>query len=90
MKVDNISDVLRFMLRLCKSGMADYRRIGGHMRCDMNLPKNAGTLSLREKDIEGNGRTLAILRLDIPLMNPQVERVIFRLRQHQQQKNNRT
>lgn len=82
LKVDNIFDVLRFMLRLCDVEHVDCKMIGGCMRCIVRLPENAGTLSLTEKKADNSCRILAILNIDVPLMNPQVEEVVFKLKQH--------
>lgn len=80
LKVENIFDVLRFMLRLCDVEKIDCKMIGGCMRCVVRLPKNAGTLSLTEKKTDNSCRILAILNIDVPLMNPQVEEVVFKLK----------
>lgn len=82
LKVENIFDVLRFMLRLCDVEHVDCKMIGGCMRCVVRLPENAGTLSLTEKKADNSCRILAILNIDVPLMNPQVEEVVFKLKQH--------
>lgn len=82
LKVENIFDVLRFMLRLCDVEHVDCKMIGGCMLCVVRLPENAGILSLTEKKADNSCRILAILNIDVPLMNPQVEKVIFKLKQH--------
>lgn len=82
LKVENIFDVLRFMLRLCDVENMDCKMIGGCMRCVVRLPENAGTLSLTEKKADNSCRILAILNIDVPLMNPHVEEVVFKLKQH--------
>lgn len=82
LKVENIFDVLRFMLRLCDVENVDCKMIRGCMRCVVRLPENAGTLSLTEKKADNSCRILAILNIDVPLMNPQVEEVVFKLKQH--------
>lgn len=82
LKVENIFDVHRFMLRFCDVENIDCKMICGCMRCVVRLPENAGTLSLTEKKANNSCKILAILNIDVPLMNPQVEEVVFKLKQH--------
>ena len=81
-KVDDIYDVHLFMLRLCEPKYIHYRTVGSLLRCNVRLPNNQGTLILREKKAEDPNKTIAVLKVNIPLMAPKIEKVIFRINQN--------
>ena len=79
-KVDHSSDVLRFMLLVCNVDLLDYKIVGGLLRSSVILPNGAGELCLQEKKADKNHQTLAVLKVNVPLLTPPVEEVLFKIR----------
>lgn len=81
-KVRNLSDVLRFMLKICDVRLMDCKMTGGRLRCRVRLPDNGGMLLLTEKELDDRHITVAVLKIDIPLMEPRINEVKFILKKH--------
>lgn len=68
MEVDGFNDAYRFMLKLCGSSDLSMDWKGGHILYTATLPGDAGTLELSDKPCGINRQVVAVLKLNVPVI----------------------
>lgn len=76
--VSSAADIFRFMIRLCEIETIKYKNTGGYAKCYIMLPKRVGEMVLIANKMPTNKRKIAVLKLKINKLEPQIDEIIFK------------
>ena len=75
--VENFTDTYRFLLRICNQRLLTFRHVSGYFHCSVSLMGNEGKLELTDQVGNRKGGTIAVLKIDIDGISPQVKEIRF-------------
>lgn len=75
--VENFTDTYRFLLRICNQRLLTFRYVSGYFHCSVSLMENEGKLELTDRVGNRKGGTIAVLKIDIDGISPQVKEIRF-------------
>ncbi|WP_455671597.1 hypothetical protein [Phocaeicola sp.] len=78
--VNNFVEAFLFFLRMCDQRLLDYRQAGGHLSCHATFPDGSGKLAFTDKVTCRNKAVIAVLKIEICGLQPQISEIRFELK----------
>lgn len=70
-----VTVIFIFFLHLLDLRLLVYRQTGGHLYCSVIFPDGSGSLLFTDKVNCRNKAVIAVLKVDVPVLAPQISEV---------------
>lgn len=80
-RIGNFAEAFVYFLHFCDQRLLIYRNTGSHLYCSAVFPDGSGKLSFTDKVKGRHKAVIAILKLEIEGLQPQIQEIQFEIKQ---------